>query len=458
MALTGIALQLRPKHRTIQNPSFIHFFSSSTSDSNVEDQNTPSSSPSPSPSPSPSQSQSQSSFSSYFSDVKASLKQQQSPQQQYRQQPSKYSLSSPKTPSKVASLEEIRKNLSEFRRRSAVPTPGDKSSSSSSPPLPPSQPISFQELYKRNVISKGENSTNEASLRGRYSFDAIRESLKQLRSNAEKNNQVSINDPMSLSKFKESFKLRPVDPNARDSTVMIGGSDELPASVFAREMREKKEPESPAMKTEFVKSYSQEELGMKLRKLRPEAKTENWFSLGELNERLMKLREMEEKETESKVGGISFRDLRESLEKLKISDNEKTKRQTIQRLDILGQFGGTPNFMLSPPKEQLVEKYFHPDNMSSSEKLKLELQKVRDEFKMSESDCGSARVQVAQLTTKIKHLSTALHKKDKHSRKGLQEMVQRRKKLLKYLRRTDWDSYSLVLSKLGLRDNPNYKH
>jgi small subunit ribosomal protein S15 len=41
---------------------------------------------------------------------------------------------------------------------------------------------------------------------------------------------------------------------------------------------------------------------------------------------------------------------------------------------------------------------------------------------------------------------------DKHSRKGLQEMVQRRKKYLKYLRRTDWDSYCLVLSKLGLRD------
>ncbi|XP_048443031.1 uncharacterized protein LOC103927438 isoform X3 [Pyrus x bretschneideri] len=51
-----------------------------------------------------------------------------------------------------------------------------------------------------------------------------------------------------------------------------------------------------------------------------------------------------------------------------------------------------------------VGKYFHPDNMSSAEKLKLELAKVRDEFKMSESDCGSARVQVAQLTTKIKHL------------------------------------------------------
>ncbi|KAK7846861.1 30s ribosomal protein s15 [Quercus suber] len=65
---------------------------------------------------------------------------------------------------------------------------------------------------------------------------------------------------------------------------------------------------------------------------------------------------------------------------------------------------------------------------------------------------------VAQLTTKIKHLSSALHKKDKHSIKGLQAMVQRRKRILKYLRRTDWDSYCLVLSKLGLRDNPNYKH
>lgn len=95
--------------------------------------------------------------------------------------------------------------------------------------------------------------------------------------------------------------------------------------------------------------------------------------------------------------------------------------------------------------------------MSSTEKMKLELQRVRDKSKMSENDCGSAGVQVAQLTTKIKHLSASLHKKDKHSRRGLQEMVQRRKKYLKYLRRTDWDSYYLVLSKLGLRDVPEYK-
>ncbi|RZC81213.1 hypothetical protein C5167_043783 [Papaver somniferum] len=96
--------------------------------------------------------------------------------------------------------------------------------------------------------------------------------------------------------------------------------------------------------------------------------------------------------------------------------------------------------------------------MSSEEKIKLELKKVRDEFKISESDCGSSRVQVAQLTTKIKHLSSVLHKKDKHSRKGLVAMVQRRKKILRYLRRTDWNWYCQVLSQLGLRDNPDYKH
>ena len=38
-------------------------------------------------------------------------------------------------------------------------------------------------------------------------------------------------------------------------------------------------------------------------------------------------------------------------------------------------------------------QYFHPDHMSAAEKLKLELKKVRDKFKLSESDCGSARVQ-----------------------------------------------------------------
>ncbi|KAB2612774.1 30S ribosomal protein S15 [Pyrus ussuriensis x Pyrus communis] len=116
------------------------------------------------------------------------------------------------------------------------------------------------------------------------------------------------------------------------------------------------------------------------------------------------------------------RDLRESLVKLQGSDQEKAKKpSTVQRID---------------------------NNMSSAEKLKLELAKVRDDLKC----------QMAQLTTKIKHLSSVLLKMDKHSLKGLQAMVQQRKRLLKYLRRTDWDSYCLVLSKLGLRYKENHKN
>lgn len=72
--------------------------------------------------------------------------------------------------------------------------------------------------------------------------------------------------------------------------------------------------------------YTCDELGEKLRRLRPEEAAKggaNWFSLNELNERLAKLRELEEKETESKLGGVSFRDLRESLVRLKEADANK---------------------------------------------------------------------------------------------------------------------------------------
>ncbi|XP_021906482.1 uncharacterized protein LOC110821075 [Carica papaya] len=446
-----MALHLaRPKHRSLANPSLIHLFSTSSTD-----QNPPNDAESAG---SPAGPSSQSSFSSYFSDVKASLKERQ---HQKPQRSSSNSASNNPTSRKVVSLEEIRKNLSEFRRRSTVPSPTESNS----------QPhVSFQELYKRNVIAKSEGSGGTTADSGtgkgvRTSFEAIRESLRQMRLNTETGNEKKGPQKVPLSSFMDSLRLKPKDSPNMDSTV-IGGTETLPFSVFGKEMKERKDGEggegNEAMKTEFVKMYSYGELGEKLRMLRPETKGgkagKRWFSLQELNERLIKLREMEKKETESRISGVPYKDLRLCLVKLKKSDEEKTKRTSIQRIDILGQLGGTPDFMLLPPKEHLVEKYFHPDNMSSAEKMKIELTKVREEFKMSESDCGSARVQVAQLTTKIKHLSSTLHKKDKHSRKGLQGMVQKRKKLLKYLRRTDWDSYCFVISKLGLRDNPDYKN
>ncbi|GKB55280.1 ribosomal protein S15, partial [Tanacetum coccineum] len=65
--------------------------------------------------------------------------------------------------------------------------------------------------------------------------------------------------------------------------------------------------------------------------------------------------------------------------------------------------------------------------------------------------------QKGNLLVYIPSVASCLARLDKHSRKGLQAMVQKRKKLLKYLRRTDWDSYCFCLSELGLRDSADYK-
>jgi len=69
------------------------------------------------------------------------------------------------------------------------------------------------------------------------------------------------------------------------------------------------------------------------------------------------------------------------------------------------------------------------------------------------SDTGSADVQVALLTARIKHLTEHFktHKKDHHSRRGLLRLVSQRKKLLSYVKNNDIASYSNLISRLGLR-------
>lgn len=70
-----------------------------------------------------------------------------------------------------------------------------------------------------------------------------------------------------------------------------------------------------------------------------------------------------------------------------------------------------------------------------------------------EKDTGSAEVQIALLTNRISHLTEhfKLHKKDHHSRRGLLQMVSRRRRLLGYLRRVDTERYQSILASLGLR-------
>ncbi len=79
--------------------------------------------------------------------------------------------------------------------------------------------------------------------------------------------------------------------------------------------------------------------------------------------------------------------------------------------------------------------------------------KKSKELAIHDKDTGSSEFQIAQLTDKIQNLSNHIKKfkKDKHSSVGLLKAVNRRKKLLDYLKKNKLESYKNVLSKLNLR-------
>jgi len=71
----------------------------------------------------------------------------------------------------------------------------------------------------------------------------------------------------------------------------------------------------------------------------------------------------------------------------------------------------------------------------------------------NDKDTGSSEVQIALLTKKIDELASHLKQnhKDKHSRRGLLQMVADRHKLVRYLKRKDADKYKIVAKKVGLK-------
>lgn len=75
------------------------------------------------------------------------------------------------------------------------------------------------------------------------------------------------------------------------------------------------------------------------------------------------------------------------------------------------------------------------------------------EYRQNSTDTGSPEVQVALLSAKINQLTEhfAGHKKDHHSRRGLLRMVNKRRKLLDYLKENDQGRYKELISRLGLR-------
>ena len=78
---------------------------------------------------------------------------------------------------------------------------------------------------------------------------------------------------------------------------------------------------------------------------------------------------------------------------------------------------------------------------------------VIEQYKVHDGDTGSPEVQIAILTERINRLTEhfKVHKKDFHSRRGLLVLVNRRKKLLEYLKDVDIERYRTIIGRLGLR-------
>ena len=79
--------------------------------------------------------------------------------------------------------------------------------------------------------------------------------------------------------------------------------------------------------------------------------------------------------------------------------------------------------------------------------------KIIKEVSIHEKDTGSADVQIALISEEIEKLSIHLkkHPKDVHSKRGLIQMVIKRKKLLSYLKKDDEKRYSAIIKKMGLK-------
>ena len=79
--------------------------------------------------------------------------------------------------------------------------------------------------------------------------------------------------------------------------------------------------------------------------------------------------------------------------------------------------------------------------------------KVVGEYGKNPQDSGNSKVQVALLTHRIAEITGHLkiHKKDKHSRRGLTTMVAYRRRLLNYLMKTDLEGYRTLIKQLDLR-------
>jgi|SRR5688572_17546124 small subunit ribosomal protein S15 len=110
--------------------------------------------------------------------------------------------------------------------------------------------------------------------------------------------------------------------------------------------------------------------------------------------------------------------------------------------------------------DQAVRRHVHlpirvlqASHLPRQNTMSIDTSKIIEEHKRGAADTGSPEVQVALLTARIEQLTGhfKLHKQDHHSRRGLLQMVNRRRSLLDYLKRKDNERYKALIEKLGLR-------
>lgn len=85
--------------------------------------------------------------------------------------------------------------------------------------------------------------------------------------------------------------------------------------------------------------------------------------------------------------------------------------------------------------------------------MEIDKEKIIEKYQLHPNDRGSAPVQIALLTERINELTEHFreHPQDHHSRRGLLQMVGKRRRLLDYLRRKDLAQYRELIQELGLR-------
>jgi len=112
--------------------------------------------------------------------------------------------------------------------------------------------------------------------------------------------------------------------------------------------------------------------------------------------------------------------------------------------------GEAESLDLSPAMMRVVDVV----NGSQAQIERLKRRGVTEEFQRHKSDTGSPEVQVALMSSRIARLASHIkeHHHDHHSRRGLVGLVNSRRRLMKYMKRTDPETYARVLSQLNLRD------